>query len=491
MGLRRMNNRVVGVWAVATVFALAAPAWAVIPGLTGPLQALSQMLPQILPFLIAGLAGAVSIPAWRERVERFFRWVSTPRGMVSFLLITGALVGIGFLMRGGDRSVIAAPSPSASGGGEWSMFRADLTRSGAAAGSEGPPAGKVLWSYRDPEARVADLSSSPAVVGSRVYAGSAQASVFDSSGMVYCIDANTGERVWQFQTAKQVFSSPAVVGGKVFIGEGLHVDTDCKLYCLDAGTGKKVWETVTRSHTESSPAVVGGKVYTGAGDDGVYCLSAATGKPIWHRGGMHIDASPAVANGKVFLGTGYGKLRAMALDAATGKPLWEALCDVAVWGPPAVVGDRVYFGIGNGDFVKSGPSPKGGIWCLEAATGKQVWRRDVADAVVTAISVRTGRVIAGCRDGKVYAASADKGEIIWSAECGGAVVASPAVDANRVYVVGGGKVHALELASGKEAWSLDLRPHTASDVGLFSSPALGNGKLYVGTSKEKLLCIGP
>src|SRR6185437_3397068 len=96
----------------------------------------------------------------------------------------------------------------------------------------------------------------------------------------------------------------------------------CNVYCLDAATGKRIWAAPTKSHTESSPAVVGGKVYVGAGDDGVYCLNAATGKPVWHFPGCHVDVSPAVAGGKAFVGSGYGRTAALALDANTGKPLW-------------------------------------------------------------------------------------------------------------------------------------------------------------------------
>jgi outer membrane protein assembly factor BamB len=479
-------------WAGAGVLAIAGPAWAVVPGLAGPLQALAQILPQILPFFAAAAAGILSNRVWRERTGRFFRWLLTPRGMVCAAGVLVVATGAILLLRSGDRSVTAAAAPpGGAGGADWTMFRANLARTGAAGSASGPAQAGILWAYKDPQARVADLSSSPAVVGDRVYTGSAQASVFDSTGMVYCLEAGTGKRIWQFQTEKQVFSSPAVVGGKVFIGEGLHVDTNCKLYCLDAASGKKLWATTTKSHTESSPAVVGNRVYTGAGEDGVYCLDAATGKPVWHQGGMHIDVSPAVANGRVYLGTGYGKLAAMALDAATGKPAWSTPCDVPVWGPPAVSDRYVYFGIGNGDFVKSADNPKGGVWCLEGATGKQAWRTDLPDAVVTAIMVQSGKAFAGCRDGKVYALDAATGSIAWSAPCGGPVVASPAADGTHLYVAGGaGQVLCFEQGTGKPAWTLDLVPQTAAGVKLFSSPALAHSRLYLGTSKEKLFCIG-
>jgi outer membrane protein assembly factor BamB len=477
-------------WCLAALLALATPAWAVIPGLTGPLQALAQLLPQILPFLAAGIAGALSIPTWRERLRRFFRWIVTPRGAIcaaaALALATAALL----LLRTGGRTEFAAAAPLPPPAAGWTMFRANVARTGAADAAAGPAAAQIAWAFRDPDARAADLSSSPAVAGGRVYVAAAQASVFDSSGMIYCLDAVTGRRIWRFRTGKQVFSSPAVAGGKVYVGEGLHVDAGCRLYCLDAASGRQVWAAVTKSHTESSPAVAGGRVYTGAGEDGVYCFDAFAGKPLWHRGGMHVDASPAVAGGRVYLGTGYGALRALALDAATGRTAWQTPCDLPVWGPPALADGRVYFGIGNGDFVKSADTPKGGVWCLDAATGAPVWRRDLPDAVVGAVAVKEGRVHAPCRDGRVYALQAAGGQVAWSAECGAPVVASPAVDASRLYVAGGTAIRAFDRASGRPAWTLDLAAETVADVRLFSSPALAGGRVYVGTSREKLFCIG-
>jgi outer membrane protein assembly factor BamB len=382
-----------------------------------------------------------------------------------------------------------APRPSSSDA--WPMFRGNLARTGGISDAPGPASGRVRWTFTDPEARAADFSSSPAVVGDRLYVGCAQASIFDSSGMVYCLDAATGKRIWQFQTEKEVFSSPAVVGGRVYIGEGLHTDMNCKIYCLDAGTGKLIWATATRSHTEASPTVVGNRLYTAAGDDGVYCLDATTGRPIWHRGDMHVDSSPAVADGRVFVGTGYGRLRALALDAETGASLWETETDLPVWGPPSVADGSVFFGMGNGDFVKSAPKPRGAVWRLDAATGNPVWKCDLPDAVLSAIAVREERLFAGCRNGFTYALNRKDGKVLWEAECGGPVVASPALDTSRVYAAGDrGKVVALDQASGQSVWTLDLSTKGGPDVKLFSSPALAGGRLYLGASREKLFCIG-
>ncbi len=67
-------------------------------------------------------------------------------------------------------------------------------------------------------------------------------------------------------------SSPAVSRGYVYVGS-----LDGKVYCLNAATGEKVWEFVTGDAVFSSPAVSGGNVYVGSDDGKVYCLRAAVG----------------------------------------------------------------------------------------------------------------------------------------------------------------------------------------------------------------------
>ena len=66
-------------------------------------------------------------------------------------------------------------------------------------------------------------------------------------------------------------SSPAVVGGVIFVGS-----LDGKVYALNAATGALIWSYTTGDWVASSPAVVGGVVYVGSGDGKVYALNAAT-----------------------------------------------------------------------------------------------------------------------------------------------------------------------------------------------------------------------
>src|SRR5439155_1270427 len=122
-------------------------------------------------------------------------------------------------------------------------------------------------------------------------------------------------------------SSPCLAEGRIYVGEGLHKDNDCRLFCLDANNGQKIWEYKTHSHTESTPCVVDGKVYFGAGDDGVYCLSAADGEKKWNYPGIHVDAPPVVRDGRLYVGSGvgdkFGTTVLLCLDAEKGTKIWE------------------------------------------------------------------------------------------------------------------------------------------------------------------------
>src|SRR5262249_28427740 len=156
----------------------------------------------------------------------------------------------------------------------------------------------------------------------------------------------------------------------LYIGEGFHEDRECKLYCLDAQTGKKLWEFTTESHTESSPCVADGRVFFGAGDDGVYCLDAATGEMVWNYRGLHVDSSPLVLGKRLYAGSGVGDVEeataVFCLNTVDGKEVWRRDTDLPAWGSPAESGDLVFFGLGNGNFLGGDSQPAGALLAVEA-----------------------------------------------------------------------------------------------------------------------------
>src|SRR5262245_27871529 len=73
------------------------------------------------------------------------------------------------------------------------------------------------------------ITSSPGVKGDRIYTGNAD-------GKFFCLNRDTGNVIWTFDTDGQITAAPNFDGDNVLIAS-----QDSVLYCLDKD-GKKVWD---------------------------------------------------------------------------------------------------------------------------------------------------------------------------------------------------------------------------------------------------------
>ncbi len=354
----------------------------------------------------------------------------------------------------------------------------------AAAGEHGDiePA-QLVWQFQAPGSGI--FVSSVLIEGDHLYSAAAHPTF--QNGTLFCLNRHTGKEKWQFigdGELKQVFSSPCIADGRLYIGEGFHDDPNCKLYCLDARTGDKLWEFQTTGQTESSPAVARGKVYFGAGNDGIYCLDAITGKKLWQFPGpdykgrlLRIGAGPVVVGDRLYVGSGVdrnrkdsdmGETAVLCLDADTGTLLWKTPVDLPSWATPVVESDHLYCGISNGDIFTDDPRPAGAMLCLDPKTGKQIWRVDVPNGVLAQPAVSTTGLYFGARDGHCYRVSRGSGKVRWKVDVGSPVIASPVVvrsshnglAASVVFVSSGGKVVSLDPDLGSIQWCYSLEKHT-------------------------------
>jgi outer membrane protein assembly factor BamB len=374
---------------------------------------------------------------------------------------------------------------------DWPTYRSNQFRTGSLDHIDGPTTPKILWTFRETAFTPSDFSSSPAIVGNRVYVASANIDVVGRSGFIYCLNANTGQRIWQVPTKQEVYCSPAVVDGRVYVGEGLHENTGSLFRCLDAKTGDLLWQFKTNSHAEGPSTIKDGRVYFGAGDDGLYCLSALTGQKIWQFPGYHIDESPVICGDILLVGTGYDRATYLALSVKTGDLLWSRPMQASVWGTSALCGDRVYFGLSNAQVGGSGPADLGKVYCLDIKTGHDIWSVKLPRAVGTAMTLADDQLFFGCWDGNVYCLNPTTGKEIWKTPTHGPLNSSPALDAKRLYIgTTTGEVLALNRTTGHILWNLPL-PATALDpCQILSSPALINSRLYLGTTNNQFVCIG-
>ena len=339
----------------------------------------------------------------------------------------------------------------------WPMFRQAPGHTGYTE-SPAPNTNQLRWNYTTG----GYVFSSSAVVDGKVYVGS-------SDGRVYCLDAATGTQVWNYTTGNWVVSSPALVDGKVYVGS--HDD---RIYCLDAATGAQVWNYTTGGYVSSSPAVVDDKVYVGSYDDKVYCLDAATGAQVWnYTTGGTVYSSPAVVYGKVYVGSEDG--RVYCFDAVSGVQVWNYTTGDVVDSSPAVVDSKVFVG-----------SYDNRVYCLDAVSGRQVWNYTTGGWVGSSPAVVDGKVYVGSDDSRVYCLDAVSGRQVWNYTTGGAVSpSSPAVADGMVFVGSSDRrIYCLDAATGVQVWN-----YTTASV-VYSSPAVADGMVYVSSEDSLLYAFG-
>ncbi len=478
-------------------------AHAVIPQLLGPLTALLSIIPQILAFV--GVAILTSLVFARDTTKMLFYKVQdflTFRRIIVSVVSLVVLIGLAVLTFQFVGKGINQSTPTIDGGTQqtgtenvrnltaWTTFRSNANRTGHVDDLPGPTSGTPSWVFKAKGMKTVQFLSSPTIVGNRLYIGATRGAVFSVSGATYCIDTDTQKVIWENNSEIPIFSSPAVVAGRVYIGEGFHLDSGCRLRCLDAKTGEPFWSFKTASHVESTPFITQGRLYFTAGADGVYCVDALAGEQIWHFPAVHADMSPLVKDGKVYFGTGYGQHKLYAVDAQTGEEIWSQPMPYPVWGSPSAHENLVFFGLGTGDFSESASIPRGKAIAVNAETGDTVWEYEAGDAVLTAIAVHNNYVTFGSRDGFVYTLAAADGELHWKTYLKGVVVSSPAVTQDTVYAAtGSGSIYALNIEDGSIQWEYGTQD-IEYGLKLYSSPAIANGKLYIGSSDRYIFCLG-
>lgn len=143
-----------------------------------------------------------------------------------------------------------------------------------------------------------DTDATPVVTDNYVFAAAEQ-----KNPVLSCFERKTGTLKWSFEDRGGFWSTPAVVGGRVYIG-----GDDAKLYCLDEHTGKQIWSFTARRAIWSSPSVVDGKVIFGSYDGFLYMLDARTGHLIWQVDlGGPVLSTACIVDGYIWIGSGDGQ----------------------------------------------------------------------------------------------------------------------------------------------------------------------------------------
>ena len=205
-------------------------------------------------------------------------------------------------------------------GGDGIVYAFEALKTAPPAG-EVAPLKKVWWFDFDPTApkeQVHQYNGNRQVSPSNIYgmpvfhagrlyvAGGGDLWWGKRAAWLKCIDATrtgditkTGE-IWSYPLDQHVMSTPAVYNGLVFIA-----DCSGKLHCLDAATGQPCWVHATKGEIWASPLVADGKVYIGTRRKEFLVFAASREKCLLSSIELDspISATPVAANGTLYVAT--------------------------------------------------------------------------------------------------------------------------------------------------------------------------------------------
>ena len=311
-------------------------------------------------------------------------------------------------------------------------------------------------------------------------------------------------------------STPVIVDGRVFAinlaGEG--VTEQERVLALDLETGKRLWEhRFNVFHTDIPNSRVGwanvvadpetGYVYA-HGVQGMFFCFDRDGSVLWshsltetvgrisgYGGRTH---TPIIDEDRViisFLNSSFGAQakgthRYLAMGKRTGEMLW--------WSAPGGAPQDTTYSVPvvtvvNGQRLLIAGNADGGIYAMQARTGKKVWSFRLSErGINSSVVVEEHRVYATHSEenhdstamGRVVCIDArGTGDVtttheLWRQDGVAAGYTSPLLHDDRLYVVNNfGVLFCFNALSGEEVWR-----HTVGRVGK-GSPVWADGKIYV------------
>jgi len=198
-------------------------------------------------------------------------------------------------------------------------------------------------------------------------------------------------------------------------------------------------------------------------------------------------SSPAIIDDRVYVSD--ATLNFYCLTAASGSTIWSYYIGGGHGRTPAVADGRVCFGVG---ILNSAT-----LCCLDAADGSHIWDFVTGNHnILSSPAIYDEKVYFGTMgqvehdlDYYVYCLDAvgngdGTTDMIWSYQLDDWVQSSPAIYDGKVYIGSHDhNVYCLDATDGSFIWS-----YTTGDT-VSSSPAVYDGKVYVGSYDDNVYCL--
>jgi len=288
-------------------------------------------------------------------------------------------------------------------------------------------------------------------------------------------------RLWETKPgAGYIGGGASVVGGRVYVSTWPTMtpalDIGLGLYCIDESDGSIIWNnSIGGTGGVSTPAIAGDRVFVGSCSGDLTCVNTDNGTTIWNvtidpdPGYYGVASSPLIYDEVVYVVShSDGTVHAIDFD---GVEQWtySASGNSNKYMSAATDGSRIFFGGGKA------------MNCVDIANRTATWTYPVSRMVTTTPAVEDGVVYfaTGKGEKKLYAVNATTGDLVWSRYLYG-TISSPAISNGRIYIGDDdGRLNCFNAGNGSEIWNQTLGGRCKS------SPVVAGGMVYTAANYGK------
>jgi outer membrane protein assembly factor BamB len=379
---------------------------------------------------------------------------------------------------------------------DWPQFRGadrDCKVTGFKAVVKWPQELNQVW-----KVNVGFADATPVLSGKKIYLNTRQG----GDEVILCLDALTGNELWKNNYAVAAItgpsasahpgprSTPAVSNGKVvtFGVSGI-------LSCLDANSGKLLWrkENPTNAfptfYTGTSPLIVNNVcfIHVGRKDDGqILALDLNTGNEKWKwTGDGPAYASPSVMTieGKKLLIVQTEK-NLLALDFNDGKLLWQIPTPVQQrfynCVSPYIDGQTIYY-TGQGLGMKAIRVEKRS----DNYVPKQLWANDTVGAKWNTPVLKDGFLYGFSNTRKIYCLNAATGQTAWIDAATNSDFAT-LVDCGSVLIGLPSTANLIVFKPDNKAYS-EVAKYKVSETTIYSFPIVAGNNIYIKDAENLIM----
>lgn len=215
-------------------------------------------------------------------------------------------------------------------------------------------------------------------------------------------------KVRAYPVGESVDHEPVIKNGYAYVGTG-------SVSCLNLSNGVTEWTVSVESKVSTTPLALDDKVIVGTDVGNVICLDNITSRQKWQLTGLgKIVDGFCHEKGTLYFTTTHGYVCSVTESGQVNYKIqnkYPFSCAPSLSEGKLVIGDD-----------------KGTVQCLEAKTGKMLWKNDSsATDIIGGFSINNNKIFFGSFDNHVYCIDITTGKLVWKKRVDGWVQSPPLI----------------------------------------------------------------